>query len=102
MSKSEMSKPKFEVLISKEYFGYYMDKMGCYVGNPVDEEWETLTAEELEDMSRTIAFIGNAEKVAELAEAYGCNIKTLDGLDELIVHIADEIIESCCRTVFEH
>lgn len=93
---------KFTVWIQREYAENYARKMGDMEVIPLDGDWEQISADDLSAFARSIANFGSADKIEELAEAYG--ISGLNGdefVEALVGHIADEIIESCCRTVFE-
>ena len=93
---------KFTVWIQREYAENYARKMGDMEVLPFTEDWEQISAEDLQRFARSFANFGSADKIEELAEAYG--ISDLNGdefVEALVGHIADEIIESCCRTVFE-
>ena len=92
----------FAVFIQREYAENYARKMGDMEAIPFDGDWEQISADDLMTFARSIANFGSADKIEELAEAYG--ISNLNGdefVEALAGHIADEIIESCCRTVFE-
>lgn len=93
---------KFTVWIQCEYAENYARKMGDMEVLPFKEDWEQISADDLMTFARSIANFGSADKIEELAEAYG--ISDLNGdefVEALVGHIADEILESCCRTVFE-
>lgn len=92
----------FEVWLQTEYAENYARKMGDMEVLPFKEDWEQISAEDLQRFARSIATFGSTEKVLTLAEDYG--VKDLNGdefVEAVIGHIADEILESCCRTVFE-
>lgn len=92
----------FEVWLQTEYAENYARKMGDMEVLPFKEDWEQISAEDLQSLARSIATFGSTEKVLRLAEDYG--VKDLNGdefVEAVIGHIADEILESCCRTVFE-
>ena len=93
---------KFTVWIQREYAENYARKMGDMEVIPFDGEWEQISADDMMAFAISIANFGSADKIEELAEAYG--ISDLNGdefVEALVGHIADEILETCCRTVFE-
>lgn len=92
----------FAVFIQREYAENYARKMGDMEVLPFTEDWEQISAEDLQTFARSIANFGSADKIEQLADDYGILGMTGDEFIEALVgHIADEILESCCRTVFE-
>ena len=92
----------FEVWIQCEYAENYARKMGDMEVLPFEKDWKQISADDLMAFARSIANFGSADRIEEFAEAYG--ISDLNGdefVEAVIGHIADEILESCCRTVFE-
>ena len=101
-----MSRPEFRVLLSRYDLSNYLSRYNVdpyYMGLPGTEtELVEITPEDLARWSRHIVNFGSSDKVLDLASFYGEDTKNGEDFTEAMTgHIADEILDECCRTVFE-
>ena len=101
-----MSRPEYKVLLDKTSLRSYVKRYNVdpyFVGfmDGADNIVE-ITPEWLARVSRHILNFGNSDFVYSLAEDYGAeNLSGEEFTEVMTGHIADEILDECCRTVLE-
>lgn len=90
--------PYLALIVNRDKLSRYMLQMGCTISNPIEQGIEPMTATGLMDLSRTIVNNCPFSEIKLIAEICGCDVFDTD---RLAGYVANEVIESSCRTVFE-
>ena len=90
---------EFSILIQTEHLENYMREHGAIDDVIADmhdyvEMFEQISADKMWIIAKTVYWSMSLEEKAEIIRCYGAESRT-----EAIGHIADEILEMCCRTV---
>lgn len=101
-----MSRPYFRILCSKYDLENYLDHMGCeYHPNwlhDAEHSWNfDTTAEEVEDLADFVLTHAMQSKLQRIAEDYGVVSEEQTYYENMLMHIADEILGNCCRILWE-
>lgn len=102
----------YEVLIYPEYVDKYMDEHGAdsedinVMYRNVKPLMENITPEKLITLSIFVLDCMSDSAALQIAEDYGCDPYDEDKTfviwsDDIIGHVADEILDECCRTVID-
>ena len=99
------------VKINTELLEYYMRKHGADEQSCMDmhkyiEPFEIIDADKLWFLASGVLVAMDTESKDELCNFYGCELRDKSKLlwdytGEAVGHIADEILDECCRTLFE-
>lgn len=94
-------KREYKVLIQTEYLENYMREHGAKEQDIADmhryvEMFEEISADKAWIIATTVYISMPLEEKTEFIRAYGTESRA-----ETISHVADEILETCCRTVID-
>lgn len=92
---------EFSILVDTDLLEYFMRKHGADEEDIADmheyvEPFERLDADKTWIIAKTIWLCMEHEQKVDFIRCYGA-----DDEDEVIGHVADEILESCCRLVLD-
>lgn len=101
----------YEILISPEFVGRYMEEHGAD-SESIEamyrhiEPLEDIAPDKLVTLAIVVLNSMKESAALQIAEDYGCEPYGADKYcikwsDALIGHIADEILDECCRTVLD-
>lgn len=103
---------EFSILIDTLALERYMFEHGAEEDNIADmheyvEPFERLDADKLWVIAEYVLLSMGYEQKCEMANDYGCSLRDESNLfrkytDEIIGHVADEILANCCRTVLDY